>query len=167
MPHFYSALITSILLAVPLSAETLEGRWKLISAEDVRANGEVVRKPWGDHPIGSIIVQPSAQGAVCYLQIMSSDTPRFAGTQPVMDQMKAKLLSSYIAYSGPCTYNDSEGTLSLKVEAAWQPNYVGTDQKRIFHFENGKLVFGTLPNTIRMGSEQLTRRLTLERVNQD
>jgi Lipocalin-like domain len=165
-----TVLLAAVCLAAPAIAETLEGRWKLISAEDVRASGEVARKPWGDHPVGSIVVQkgPQAQGeagdAACYVQIMSSDTPAFTGTQPVTDQMKAKLLSSYIAYSGPCTYSETEGTLSLKVEAAWQPNYVGTDQRRIFHFDKGRLIFGTLPNTIRMGSEQLTRRLTLERV---
>jgi hypothetical protein len=159
-----TVLVAALLLAAPMFAETLEGRWKLISAEDVRASGEVVRKPWGDHPVGSIVVHGGGQDATCYLQIMSGDTPVFSSTQPVTDQMKAKLLSSYIAYTGPCTYNEADGTLSLKVQAAWQPNYVGTDQKRIFHFENGKLIFGTLPNTIRLGSEQLTRRLTLERV---
>ena len=157
-------LLAATGLVSPAMAETLEGRWKLISAEDVRASGEVARKPWGDHPVGSIVVQGGPEAAVCYLQIMSSDTPLFNGAQPVNDQMKAKLLSSYIAYTGPCTYNETEGTLSLKVQAAWQPNYVGTDQKRIFHFEKGKLIFGTLTNSVRMGSEQLTRRLTLERV---
>jgi hypothetical protein len=165
MRRFATAWI-ALLLPVALlpAADTLEGRWKLVAAEDVRANGEVARKPWGEHPVGSIVVQAAPQGAACYLQIMSTDTPRFDTTQPVLEQMKAKLLSSYIAYSGLCTYSEAEGTLSLKVDAAWQPNYVGTDQKRIFHFENGRLFFGTLPNTIRLGSEQLTRRLTLERI---
>ncbi len=78
--------------------------------------------------------------------------------------MKAKLLSSYIAYSGACTINEAEGTVALKVDAAWRPDYVGTDQKRVFRFENGKLLFGTVPNSIRFNSETLTRRLTLERV---
>jgi hypothetical protein len=54
--------------------------------------------------------------------------------------------------------------VAFKVEAAWRPDYVGTDQRRIFHFENGKLIFGTAPNSIRGGTERLTRRLTLERV---
>ena len=77
--------------------------------------------------------------------------------------MKATLLSSYIAYTGPCTVSDAEGTVTLKVEAAWRPDYVGTEQKRFFRFENGKLLFGPAPNSIRAGSESLTRRLTLER----
>ena len=164
MRRFATAFFALLLPTVLLAADTLEGRWKLVAAEDVRANGEVVRKPWGEHPAGSIVVQSSPQGSACYLQIMSTDTPEFNASQPVLEQMKAKLASSYIAYSGQCTYSEAEGTVSLKVDAAWTPNYVGTDQKRIFHFENGRLIFGTLPNTVRLKGEQLTRRLTLERV---
>jgi hypothetical protein len=147
-------------LAAPASAETIQGRWKLIAAEDLRGDGSVARLPWGQHPIGAIVVE----GAYCYLQIMSSDTPSFgAGTTPVGEQMKAALLSSYIAYSGPCTINEAEGSLNLKVEAAWRPDYVGTDQKRFFRFENGRLIFGPAPSSIRGGGESLSRRLTLER----
>ena len=136
-------------------------RWKLRTAEDLHADGTVARRPWGEHPVGSIVVDRGA----CYVQIMSTDTPSFAaGTAPPAEQMAAMLRSSYIAYSGACTFNDAEGTVTLKVDAAWQPNYVGTEQKRIYRFENGALLFGTLPGTIRAGNEVLTRRLTLDRV---
>ena len=54
---------------------TLEGRWKLRAAEDLRADGTVARLPWGPRPVGSIVVDRGA----CYVQIMSSDTPSFAG----------------------------------------------------------------------------------------
>jgi hypothetical protein len=99
----------------------------------------VARHPWGEHPVGSIVVERGA----CYLQIMSTDTPAFApGAAMPTDQMKATLLSSYIAYSGPCTVNDGEGSVTLKVDAAWRQDYVGTEQKRFFRFENGVLLFG-------------------------
>jgi len=153
-------LLAVIALTHTAVAETLQGRWKLLAAEDLRANGEVGRLPWGAHPIGSIVVG----GGWCYLQIMSSETPSFEAGQPLGEQMKAKLLSSYIAYSGPCTIDESAGSVTLKVEAAWRPDYVGTEQKRFFHFENGNLLFGPAPNSGRAGTERLTRRLTLERV---
>jgi hypothetical protein len=140
---------------------TLEGRWKLRKAEDLRADGTVARLPWGEHPVGSIVVERGA----CYLQIMSGDTPSFkAGAAPPAEQMKAMLLSSYIAYSGACTINDAESSVTLKVDAAWQPNYIGTEQKRFFRFENGVLLFGPAQGSIRAGNEMLTRRLTLDRV---
>jgi hypothetical protein len=98
------------------------------------------------------------------VQIMSSDVPAFpAGATPVGDQMKAGLLSTYIAYTGPCTVNEAEGSVTLKVEAAWRPDYVGTEQKRFFRFEDGRMFFGPAPNSVRGGAETLTRRLTLER----
>jgi hypothetical protein len=153
-------LLLVLALPVPSAADTLQGRWALIAAEDLRADGSVARYPWGAHAVGSIVVE----NGWCYLQIMSSDVPSFAPDQSAVgDRMKATLLSSYIAYTGPCTVSDAEGTVTLKVEAAWRPDYVGTEQKRFFRFENGKLLFGPAPNSIRAGSESLTRRLTLER----
>ena len=110
--------------------------------------------------MGSIVVG----GGACYVQIMSGDVPAFAaGDAPANEQMKAALLSTYIAYSGPCTVDEKEGSVTLKVDAAWRPDYVGTEQKRFFRFDNGRLIFGPAPSSIRAGTERLTRRLTLER----
>ena len=142
-------------------AQTIQGRWKLLAAEDLRADGSVARLPWGKNPVGTIVVQ----GGHCYLQIMSGDVPSFtAGTPSVSEQMSAALLSSYIAYSGPCTIDEAAGKVTLKVEAAWRPNYVGTEQVRFFRFENGKMLFGPAPGSVKVGNEALSRRLTLERV---
>jgi hypothetical protein len=142
-------------------AQTLVGRWRLLAAEDVRPDGTVARYPWGRHPVGSIVVE----GGACYLQIMSSDTPSFTGgTAPTSEQMRAALLSSYIAYSGPCVVDDAAGMVTLRVEAAWRPDYVGTEQKRYYRFDKDKLIFGPATNSIKAGGELLTRRLTLEPV---
>ena len=142
-------------------AESIQGRWKLIAAEDLRADGTTARYPWGRHPVGSIVVERDA----CYLQIMSSDTPSFSSATPTpVEQMRATLLSSYIAYSGTCVIDEAAGKVTLKVDAAWRPDYVGTEQVRFFRFENGRLLFGPAPNSIRSGDQRLSRRLTLERV---
>ena len=142
-------------------AQTIHGRWKLLAAEDMRADGTVARLPWGKNPVGTIVVQ----GGHCYVQIMSGDVPTFTAAAPsVSEQMSAALLSTYIAYSGPCTIDDAAGKVTLKVEAAWRPNYVGTEQVRFFRFENGKMLFGPAPGSMRAGTDTLTRRLTLERV---
>jgi hypothetical protein len=147
---------------IAADAQTIEGRWKLLAAEDLRTDGSVARYPWGRHPVGSIVVG----GGSCYIQIMSSDTPSFSTKDgaPIGEQMKSALLSTYIAYSGPCTTDDAAGAVVLTVEAAWRPDYVGTEQRRFYRFENGRLLFGPAPNSIRSGEERWTRRLTLERV---
>ena len=150
-----------MMLALPQIAwsQSIEGRWKLLAAEDLRADGTVARYPWGRSPVGSIVVE----GGSCYVQIMSSEVPAFKGTAPINEQMSAMLLSSYIAYSGPCTVNTTEGSVTLKVEAAWRPNYVGTEQKRFFRIEGNRMFFGPGPNSMKSPDGPLTRRLTLER----
>jgi hypothetical protein len=153
-------VLVALLMATVASAETLQGKWKIVAAEDLRPDGTVGRLPWGQHPVGSIVVE----GGSCYLQIMSSDVPNFsATTSSVTDQMKASLLSSYIAYTGPCTFDDAAGKTTMKVEGAWRPDYVGTEQTRYYRFDGGKMFYGPAPNATRSGAEQLTRRLTLVR----
>jgi hypothetical protein len=154
-------LVLALLIASPATAfaQGIEGRWKLLAAEDLRGDGTVARYPWGRSPVGSIVVE----GGACYVQIMSSDVPAFKGTTPVNEQMQAMLLSSYIAYSGPCTINTTEGSVTLKVDAAWRPNYVGTEQKRFFKIEGNRMFFGPGPNSMKAADGPLTRRLTLER----
>jgi hypothetical protein len=155
-------LITALVVACSgdAGAQTLAGRWRLIAAEDIRSDGSVARYPWGRHPVGSIVVE----GGWCYLQIMSGDVPSIGDDRPAGEQMTAALLSTYIAYTGSCRIDPSEGSVTLKVEAAWRPDYVGTEQKRFFRFENGRLLFGPAPGSMHVAGETLTRRLTLERV---
>lgn len=160
MTSWPAALVITLACSAPAAAQTLEGRWKLMAAEDIRADGAVARHPWGRQPVGSIVVQAGH----CYVQIMSGDVPSFSGVAPAIgDQMNAALLTTYIAYSGPCTVDADEGSVTLTVQAAWRPSYVGTVQKRFFRFENGRLSFGLATGSIRLGDERLTRRLTLER----
>jgi hypothetical protein len=154
-----SLLALVLALSASLSAETLRGKWKLTAAEDLREDGSVARYPWGLHPVGFIV----AEGGSCFLQITSTDVPSFSGDSSLNDQMKAALLSRYIAYTGPCTFDDAAGTTTMKVEGAWRPDYVGTEQNRFYRFEGDKLFYGPAKNSIRSGNENLTRRLTLER----
>lgn len=154
------AILIALALARAGDAQTLQGRWRLLAAEDLSTKGEVFRYPWGRHPVGSIVVD----GGSCYLQIMSSDVPALDPTKPAGAQMKALILSSYIAYTGACTVDEKENSVTFHVDAAWRPDYVGTVQKRFFRFENGKLLFGPASNSMKVGDEALTRRLTLERV---
>jgi hypothetical protein len=154
------AALLVLSIALPAAAQSIEGRWKLLAAEDLRGDGTVARYPWGRNPIGSIVVDRGW----CYVQIMSSDVPAFtAAAPPIGEQMSAMLLSSYIAYSGACTVDDKEGSVTLKVDAAWRPSYVGTEQKRFFRIEKNRMFFGPAPNSMRAEGGNLTRRLTLER----
>jgi hypothetical protein len=161
-------LLLGLGLAGPGAAQGLEGRWRLIGAEDLNADGSVGRYPWGRRPVGSIVVQDGA----CYLQIMSSDVPSFpAGAVSTVEQMSQALFSTYISYTGPCTIDEGAGSVMLQVEAAWRPDYP-VEQRRFFRVEGDLLFFGPTerirtdppwdPSTIPAGT--FTRRLRLQRV---
>jgi hypothetical protein len=51
----------------------------------------------------------------------------------------------------------------MKVEGAWRPDYVGTEQTRFYPFEGNRMLYGPASNSVRGRGESLTRRLTLER----
>ena len=159
MKTFFTVVF--LLCAMPAAwAQGIQGRWRLLAAEDVRADGTVARYPWGRKPVGAIVVE----GGYCYVQIMSGDVPAFANGKPIGEQMTAALLSTYIAYSGACTINDAEGSVTLKVDSAWRPDYVGSEQKRFFKIDTNKMTFGPAVGSLKASGEALTRRLTLERV---
>src|SRR5262245_16766028 len=100
---FVLSVVALLALSNAAASETIQGGWKLTAAEDMRPDGTVGRLPWGAHPAGTIVVQDGA----CYVQIMSTDVPSFpAGQRSSLDQMKAALLSTYIAYTGPCTIDE-------------------------------------------------------------
>ena len=162
------AVLLGLGLARSVVAQGIEGRWRLLAGEDLNADGSVGRYPWGRQPIGSIVVQDGA----CYLQIMSSDVPSFPPDEvSTVEQMRQALFSTYISYTGPCTIDEAEGSVSLRVEAAWRPGY-RVDQTRYFRVEGDLLFFGPTarvlsdppwdPSSIPAGS--FTRRLRLERV---
>ena len=144
----------------PTAKPTLEGRWKLRAAEDLRADGTVARLPWGAHPAGSIVVDRGA----CYVQIMSSDTPSFIADAPAAEQMKKALTSTYIAYSGPCTINEAESSVTLKVGGRVAAELRRHRAEAVLPIRERRAALRPRALSIRNGDERLTRRLTLDRV---
>ena len=108
-------------------------------------------------------VNSKARVKCAWSKIISPSLAKARKSQPEPSS-KAALLSTYIAYSGPCAIDAAGGSVTLKVEAAWRPDYVGTTQKRFFKFDSGKLIFGPAQGSMKASGEALTRRLTLERV---
>lgn len=80
-------------------------------------------------------------------------------------QERADLLGSLVAYTG--TYRIEGDKWITKVEVAWNPEWVGTEQTRFFKVDSGRLQILTpwrvMPNWAEKG---MTRSIvTLERSN--
>lgn len=107
----------------------VHGVWKLLSYEvETQATGE--RAPvMGRSPTGFAIFTP--EGRVFF--VLTGEGRKAAKTV----QERADLLSSLVAYTG--TYRLEGDKWITKVEVAWNPEWVGTEQTRSFRVEGERL----------------------------
>jgi hypothetical protein len=105
------------------------GTWRLLSyVVEVQASGEKL-PVMGEKPDGYVTFLPG--GRVFFMLTGESRKP--AKT----DREKADLLDTLVAYTG--TYSIAGDTWSTSVDAAWNPEWVGTKQVRTFKLEGDRL----------------------------
>lgn len=144
--------------ALASEAKDVHGLWKLVSYQvEVQASGEKF-DPMGKAPHGYVLFMP--EGRVFF---MFTGEGRKPGKT---DADNAALLSSMVAYTGP--YRIEGDKWITKVEVAWNPAWVGTEQTRQFKIDGNRLQILTpwrvMPNWANKG---MTRSIvTVERVKQ-
>jgi hypothetical protein len=108
---------------------TLSGSWHLISyeVESKDTGGKI--PAMGEHPSGRVIF--AADHRVAF--VLTGDG-RKAGKS---DAEKAALLNSLVAYTG--VERTENNQWCTNVEAAWNPEWVGTTQCREFHLAGDRL----------------------------
>ena len=127
-----AGLAAAGLLAGPARAETppaLKGLWKLVSYEvEVRADGR--KQPvMGDHPTGFAYFTPDER--VFFL--LTGEGRKPAET----DAERAALMKTLVSYTGKVALKGDQWT--AKLDAAWDPKWVGTEQTRTFAIEGDRL----------------------------
>jgi hypothetical protein len=128
----YLFIACLVLLVRPSFADDsgkVHGIWKLVSYEvEVQASGQ--KGPvMGDKPTGYAAFLP--EGRVFF--VLTGEARKPAKT----DKERAGLLSTIVAYSG--TYRVDGDQWITKVEVAWNPEWVGTEQVRSFKVEGDRL----------------------------
>ncbi len=105
------------------------GLWKLVAYEvEVQATGE--KAPvMGLHPTG--YVNFSADGRVFF--ILTGE----GRAAPKTDEDRANLLGTLIAYTG--LYRVEGDRWITKVDVAWNPEWIGTEQARSFKLDGDRL----------------------------
>ncbi len=156
----WGLLAIVVLLAAPpcfaADGAQVQGVWKLVAYEvEVQATGQ--REPvMGQHPTGYVVFIP--EGRVWFM--LTGE-----GRQPAKTvQERADLLSSLVAYPG--MYRLEGDKWITKVDVAWNPEWVGTEQSRSFKLEGDRLQVLTpwriMPN---WANKEMTRSIvTFERV---
>lgn len=115
--------------ATPATAAPVEGSWRLVSYEvEVKDGGETF-PPMGDHPTGYVMFAP--EGRVWFVLTGEGREPGESA------QEKARLLETVIAYTG--RYRIEGDTWITAVDVAWNPAWVGTEQRRQFKLDGDRL----------------------------
>jgi hypothetical protein len=126
----------------------VQGVWKLVSYEvEIQATGQ--KEPvMGQHPTGYVIFTP--EGRVWF--VLTGEGRKPAKTI----QERADLLNSLVAHTG--TYRIEGDKWITKVEVAWNPEWVGTEQMRFFKVVNDRLQVLTpwriMPNWAEKGMQR-------------
>jgi len=125
-------LFLIVTVAPPVFADDraqVQGVWKLVSYEvEIQSTGQK-EFPMGQKPTGYVIF--TAEGRVFF--VLTGDGRKPAKT----DQDRAALLSSLVAYTG--TYRLEADKWITKVEVAWNPEWIGTEQTRSFKVDGDRL----------------------------
>jgi hypothetical protein len=125
-------LMGLIAAALPARADDtsrLHGLWQLVAYEvESQATGE--KEPvMGRHPTGHAVFTP--EGRVFF--IFTSEGRK----SPTTVQERADLLDSLIAYTG--TYRVEGDQWITRVDTAWNPQWVSTEQARTFKVDGERL----------------------------
>jgi len=120
------------------TAKELVGSWTLISVT-VNRDGEKT-EPFGPNPKGTMTFD---SGGRFSLIVTRSDLPKFASNnrETATSEENKAVVQGSIAYFG--TYNvDEDGHMFIvHVGGSTYPNWVGTDQKRIFAITGDELKY--------------------------
>ena len=134
------------------------GAWKLISFERRNTAGEVAY-PMGENPVGRITYDAMGRMSA---QIMRPDRPKFGSTSFTAGtpQEKIAAFDGYIGYYGTFSVNETEHVVVHHVEASIFPNWVGSDQRRLYEFSGDQLILRAVNGSGGPGTES---RLVWER----
>ncbi len=107
----------------------IQGVWKLVSYEvEIQSTGQK-EYPMGQKPTGYVTF--TSEGRVFF--VLTGEGRKPAKT----DQDRAALLGSLVAYTG--TYRLEADKWITSVEVAWNPEWVGSEQKRSYKIDGNRL----------------------------
>jgi hypothetical protein len=105
------------------------GIWRYVSYEvEFQATGER-EAILGNNPTGYIIFTPEGR----FMAVLTGEGRK----PPKTDQDRAELFKTMFAYTG--MYRLEGDKFITKVDASWNPAWVGTEQVRFFRFDGDRL----------------------------
>lgn len=120
------------------------GSWQLIDYVTLLEDGTRI-EPLGASPYG---IGTYTDAGWMSAHLMRSDRRLLGGARPVLDKLPPDLLAetaaTYIGYAGKFTVDSESRLVTHHVEAAFVPDWVGTDMIREYQFADGVLTLRPL-----------------------
>jgi hypothetical protein len=125
MAESWSGLSPSIRGGTVDDRARIIGVWKLVSVVYEDQETKARTPVYGMHPVGYQLATPEGR----WITVMTAEDRQI----PQTEADRALALRSMIAYTGRWRLDD--GKIKVKVEAAWQQAWVGTEQIREYRFD--------------------------------
>lgn len=120
--------------ALGADADSLAGTWKLVSWQ-VIVDNQTPQNVFGAHPKGFLILTRERR-----IMVVTTAENRTGG---MGDAERAALHKSMVAYSGQYRVEGDE--LITRVDVSWNEEWNGTEQRRHFRIDGGKLFIESAP----------------------
>ncbi len=118
------------------------GSWQLVSTRFQSAHGAAADSPYGNDPRG--ILMYDANGFMAAQLARGDRQPFPSADRKGGDDMQTRAaFESYQAYYGHYRVDENESVVIHTVLQSLLPNWVGTEQRRHFVFENDQLILRT------------------------
>ena len=135
------------------------GVWRVVDYFATDPATGVVTHPFGENPIGSAIYTAKGQMSV---MVAGSHRVPSTGTGAKRAQERAELFDGLYAYTG--TYTVKGNAVTIHVESAWQPDWVGTQKTRFLKLDHGLLSIVTAPMSSPVDGKSYISTTTFRRV---
>jgi Lipocalin-like domain len=119
-------LLAGVGSALAQATSQLVGTWNLVSYRFAKSDGTAT-VPMGTDPVGRLIYD--ARGGM-FIEIMRKERPRSTAAVPpqVTPEEAKSAFDGYIAYFGTYALNETEHTVTHRVEASLFPNWSGQNK---------------------------------------
>jgi hypothetical protein len=140
----YAVLGLAVCWGLVLAATDVNptGVWQVVDYTATDPATGVVTHPFGSNPIGSAIY--TAKGQMSVLVAGSHRVPS-TGMGSKRAEERAELFDGLYAYTG--SYTVKGNLVTIHVESAWQPGWVGTEKTRTLKLDHDVLSIVTEPMT--------------------
>jgi Lipocalin-like domain len=149
----------SVAIAAATGDVSPTGVWQVVDYFATDPATGVVTHPFGENPIGSAIY--TAKGHMSVLVAGSHRVPS-SGTGAKRAEERAGLFDGLYAYTG--TYTVKGNTVTIHVESAWQPDWVGTEKVRTLKLDHRLLSIVTERMTSPVDGKTYISTTTFRRV---